>query len=187
MKTIIVTVLTIALGLAVAGCGDDGGSPAAPKNKDVSTVTTFESGLEGWSTDVTSIDWGSAVWSSHNDGCVKLDGVGNSDPAPNAWMQKEVALPANVTELHYKASAHDRGDGTGFLRVRLKDGNGDFHTLVELEKFESGPEGHEFLPRSASLTAFAGQTVTLYFELEDEDGGGNNQVYVDEIDIRRSN
>jgi hypothetical protein len=185
MKHVILSALAVTVVLAATGCSDDKSSPAAPKS--TSDVTTFANDLDGWTANTSSVDWGSAVWSSLNGGCVKLDGVGNNDPEPNAWIEKQVTLPASVTTLHYKASAHDRGVGTGSLRVRLKDEGDALHTLVDWETFATGDEGLEFFARSASLSAYAGQTVTLYFELDDLDGGGNNQVYVDDIEIRRSN
>jgi hypothetical protein len=185
MKRFFYLVLVLATGIALAGCGKDKSSPAAPQ--DAGDVTTFDSDLDGWSAHTSSIDWGMARWIGGSGGCVELDGVGNNDPGPNAWIEKQVTLPAKVTSPRYKASAHDAGSGSGFLRARLKDEGDAYHTLVDWEEYDTGDAGYDCVARSADLSPFAGQTVTLYFELDDADGGGNNQVCVDDVDIRRSN
>ncbi len=49
---------------------------------------------------------------------------------------------------------------------------------------ERGPVNHfDFVHRSADISAFAGQSVTLFFEQGDNGPGSNEQRYIDNISI----
>jgi hypothetical protein len=184
MKTIFL-VLALAASLTVACGGDD--DPVAPTgtNQTALLTWTFDDDFDGWDSGTNSAGvWGTAQWSDHHDGCIKLDGVG-FEGEPNAWIHREIELPADAKTLSYESSAHDRGDGAVSLRVRLIDDNTDEHTLLDWEELETGDEGHEFFPRSLDISSFAGQTVTVYLEIGDIDGGGNNQRYLDTIAVKK--
>jgi hypothetical protein len=171
----------LALLLLLTACGDDDGPAGTPAPAGISF--DFTEDLEGWEVATSSVDWGKAQWLDRGRGLIHLDGVGDDDPGPNAWAWKVVELPAGARQLRFTSSAHDRGDGTGWLRVRLVDAGGISHNLVPLHVLQTGEEGFDFQERTADLSAFAGTSVTLYFELEDADGGGNNQRYIDVVEI----
>lgn len=160
--------------LIVPGCGDD--DPAAPATAALSW--TFDDDAEGWESG-TGTDWGSATSSR---GFLYLDGVGNTDDTPNAWFENTFTLPAGAKTVRFDTSAHDRGDGTGYLRLVLDVGD-QTHELMPLEAMDTGAEGYDWVERSAPVAAWAGQEVTVRFELDDIDGGGNNQRAIDNVEI----
>jgi hypothetical protein len=176
--------LPVSAALLLAGCSDDDDSPSAP-NDTTSTVlvsSQFREDLDGWTGGTHATNFGTVTWLDRGDGMVKLDGVG-FDGDPNAWIWKEIDLPKNATTLKISTSAHDRGDGAVSLRIRLVDADMTSHTILDWEEFDTGDEGFEFIPQSFDIAAFAGETVTFYFEIGDIDGGGNNQRYFEYIEI----
>lgn len=173
--------------VAVAGCGssDNPAKPTPPKASPVLMNWTFDSDMNGWSSETSQTTWGTVQWTGLGDGMVKMDGIGY-DGSPNGWMYREIDLPSNAALLRFDTSPHDRGDGAGSLRVRLVDANGDSHTLLDWEELHTdGVDGLDIVERKADISAYAGQTVTLYFDHADIDGGANNQRYVDNIEIRK--
>jgi hypothetical protein len=146
---------------------------------------TFDQDLDGWSTGVASTGlFNSVLWQSRDGGIVKLDGSdgGTSDGQPNSWMFRSIDLPADVTTLRFDTSPHNRAGATGALRVRLHDG-ATFHTLLNWEVL-TGIEGQLlWTSRQADIAAYAGQTVTIYFEQGDNDIGVNEQRYIDNVSI----
>jgi hypothetical protein len=185
-------VLTAGLLCIAVGCnGDD---PAGPGNTELFRWS-FGSDLEGWQTGADDAGgWGdvTVVNADRQDdppdeekGSVKLDGTG--DPGePNAWIHRGIALPAHARTLAYWAAGHNRNGGDAALRVRLVDGGGTSHTLADWEEF-TGSEGvHHWESRSVSIAAYAGQTVTLYFEQDDNGPGSHEQIYLDDIRILRN-
>lgn len=139
---------------------------------------TFDDGLEGWNTGYGDGDYDSAEW--HSDignppGSVELDGsdLGNSDGEPNAWMYRTITLPDHFNLLYFETRAAE----DGALRVRLVDGNGTSHVLLDWEVLA----GDDWRERTVNIGAFAGQTVTLYFEQGDNDVGIGEHRYVDNV------
>jgi hypothetical protein len=147
---------------------------------------TFHDGLQGWTLHKSSIDWSKAEWEGWGGGgMIELDAVGNNDPGPNAWAEHTFTMPAEARTLTYDRSAHNRNNGTTFNRVRLKDGSGTIHILQDWEQMSTGAEGLDWVSATRNIANYAGQQVTLYLEIEDQDGGGNNQTYWDNILITR--
>jgi hypothetical protein len=82
-------------------------------------------------------------------------------------------------------AGHNRDGADANLRVRLVDEGGTSHTLRDWEEF-TGSEGvRNWEERTVSIAAFAGQTVTLFFEQDDNGPGTHEQIYLDEIRILR--
>ncbi|MGH7586927.1 MAG: choice-of-anchor J domain-containing protein [Gemmatimonadales bacterium] len=183
-----------ALVLSLA-CSDDDG-PGGPSDDSVLLRWTFGEDLEGWSEGTTpsASSWGTVVVtdadalddpSDADEGSAKLDGVG--DPgSPNAWIHHaDLELPADATTLAWWAAGHNRDGANAALRVQLVDGNGDTHLLADWEEF-TGSEGvRNWEERSVSVAAYAGQTVALYFEQDDNGPGVHEQIYLDEIRVLR--
>lgn len=186
--------LLVCVGVAalvfVAGC--DGG---ATDSDSVLIRWTFGDDLEDWEAGTDqSGGWGDVAMSNHDalpdasdedDGSVKLDGTG--DPGePNAWIyNNDLALPDDAATLAYYAAGHDRDGGDSNLRVRLVDGSGTGHTLSDWEEFTGSEGEHNWEERMVSVAAYAGQTVTLFFEQDDNGPGSHEQIYLDEIRILR--
>ncbi len=185
MKTLIRTLFVILPMTLLFACSDDSSDPTGPAPDPVLFSWTFEEDLEGWTAETSSIDWGQARWTSNDGGIVQMDGVGNSDPGANGWVSRSIDLPSDATSLRFDTSAHNRNTGTGFLRVRLVDASAASTVLSDWEVMSTGAEGFDWESRELDVSAFAGQTVTLFFEVEDQDGGANNQRYVDNVEIRR--
>ena len=165
--------------LALSGCSKTT-EPAAEPEALISW--TFDADFDGWTDDASSTTSGSVVWLDREGGLVKFDGVGY-DGSPNAWMYIQVAVPAGARTLRYRHSAHDRNDGAGSLRIRLEPAGGPSVLLQDWVELSTGPNGFEFFGEMIDISSWAGSTVTIYFEHADIDGGGNNQRYVDDIEI----
>lgn len=183
----------LALGLTAA-CGDD--DPAGPANDTIIFRWTFGDDLEGWTggTTPSANSWGDVALANadalpdapdEDDGSVKLDGTG--DPGlPNAWIyHTDLALPADAATLAYYAAGHDRDGGNSNLRVVLLDEGGTNHTLADWEEFTGSEGDHHWEERVVSIAAYAGQTVTLFFEQDDNGPGSHEQIYLDEIRVLR--
>lgn len=135
----------------------------------------FSNDLEGWS------PMGSAIQLDREGGVVKLDGVG--DPGvPNASISRTIVLPATASTLRFRTSAHDRDGADAALRVRLET-NGQSTTLLDWEVLAGAEDVFLWHDRNVSLAPFAGQTVTLFFEQDDDGEGSHEQRYLDFIRI----
>lgn len=145
----------------------------------------FSTGFQGWEGDTSPSDFGTVVHLERSDGVIKLDGVDSPDNAePNAWIFRTVAVPADATTLEFDVSAHDRDGANALYRVRLTDGSGGGHTLIDWTA-KSGIEGSlTFSTVIADITAFAGQTVTLFLEQDGNAPGSHEQIYYDNVEIR---
>lgn len=85
-------------------------------------------------------------------------------------------LPPNATTLAFDTMANN----DGLLRVRLQRPDGTFVTLLDWE----GLTNHNvWTNRTASLTTYAGQTVTIYFEQNDGGLGSGEYRYVDNVAV----
>ncbi len=148
---------------------------------------TFEEDLEGWeegSADGES--WGTVRWQKFQGNVVKLDGTGERG-VPNAWIYQELSLPSSARTLRFRTSAHNRSGADSALRVRVVEGTSST-TLINWEvlKFTGSDGGDlDFVDREVSISSFAGKTVTLYFEQDDNGPGSNEQRYLDDILITR--
>jgi hypothetical protein len=126
-------------------------------------------------------DWGTVVHLDRSNGVMKLDGVdGGDNQEPNAWIERSVTIPASATMLDLDVSAHDRDGANALYRVRLVDGSGS-HTLIDWTE-KSGIEGSlTFSTVHASVSAWAGQTVTLFLEQDANAPGAHEQIYYDNV------
>jgi hypothetical protein len=150
---------------------------------------TFDADLEGWSRGTAgpegAANWGTVHWLDRNDGLVKLDGTG-SPARENAWLYRTFNLPTDIRTLQFDVSAHDRLDSDTSFRVRIV-ANGRSQTVLDTRLSHSGPEGDlSFATQDVDIAAYAGKTVTIYFEqndngLEGAFPGGDEEVYLDNI------
>ena len=166
-------------------CSEDDGSPVKSNGANTMLLGSgFDGGLDGWSDGTHASLFGTVTWLDREGGVVKLDGVG-FDGNPNAWISKQLALPADAKTLRTSTSAHDRNDGEVALRVRIVDDGQTSHTIQDWTGLKTEDQGFEFFPQTFDISAYAGQTVTVYFEIGDMDGGGNNQRYIDYIEVHK--
>lgn len=171
----------VAIALLLAACAT---SPATSPL----LLWTFDDDLEGWQTGSDDGDgWGTAQWrdwcgDDRDEGCVKLDGTGGSG-TPNAWIFRTLDLPPGATVLRALTTAHDRDGADSLYRVRLIDAGATEHVLIDWAE-SSGSEGeYSWFEIEAPVAAFAGTTVTLYFEGADNGPGTHEQRYYDDIGI----
>ena len=175
--------LGLALALLVAGCGSaPAGTPTTPL-----LAWTFDEDLEGWETGTTNDGWGTAEWrswcgSDRDRGCVKLDGTGGPGEA-NAWIVRTLTLPSAATTLRALTTAHNRDGADSLYRVRLVDANAVEHVLIGWSTSSGSEDAYQWLTIEAPIGAFAGTTVTLYFEGADNGPGIHEQRYYDDIAI----
>jgi len=164
---------------AATGCGDD--SPTQPADPGI--VFGFEDGFQDWDPGTTSNGWGNATWSDRGDGMVHLDGVGGPGDA-NSWVSREIALPSDATQVTYRVSGHDRRNGDSEFRVRL-EATGASTTVHDWEDIVGGVDGDfNWLTFTDDISAFAGKTVTVYFEQNDDGDGTDEHIYLDSISFK---
>jgi hypothetical protein len=151
-------------------------------------VWTFAEDLEGWQAGVTDGDgWGSADWrswcgSDRDRGCVILDGTGGAG-SPNAWIERTLTLPSNATTLRALTTAHNRNGADSAYRVRLVDAGNVEHVLIDWSSSSGSEDAYDWFSIEASIAAFAGTSVTLFFEGADNGPGFHEQRYYDDIGI----
>lgn len=142
----------------------------------------FGSSLQGWTGGTSGKYYDRALWTAsagNPTGALLLDGsdLGHSDGQPNSWFSRQIILPANATTLAFDTSA----DNDGLLRARLQLANGNFVTLIDWAGL-STPK--TWVQCSADLSAYAGQTVTLWFEQNDGGQGSGEYRYVDNVAVQ---
>lgn len=181
----------LALVTALAACGGDGGGPTGPGGSSGLLAWHFDRDLEGWDGGTAdSESWGSVQWQIWDDddpsGWVKLDGTGDA-AQPNSWISRSVDLPPDAATLRFRTAPHNRPGGDAALRVRLLDGAAD-QVLLDWDVIaHTGEDGGDLIwhDRSVSVAAYAGRTVTLYFEQNDNGPGSHEQRYIDDIVVTR--
>jgi len=139
----------------------------------------FALSAEGWQGATSGKTYDKAQWYStggNPGGRLLLDGsdLGNPDNAPNAWFRRQLILPANATALTFDTKANNDGR----LRVRLQRADGSFVTLLDWETLS---EPNVWVSRSADLTGFSGQTVTVVFEQNDGGQGSGEHRHLDNV------
>jgi hypothetical protein len=166
------TLLTVA-----AACGSD--RSTGPRE---TLEFRFESDLDGWSEGTTENGWGTVVWLSRQTGVVKMDGVGGPGQ-PNAWIYRELVVPARARTLTFRASAHDRTGGDTDMRVRVEQ-DGVSSTLLDWTRLEGVEGSLTWQNFSIGVSQLAGRTVVRFFEQRDNGPGSHEQLYVDDIVIQ---
>jgi hypothetical protein len=154
----------------------------------------FDSDLDGWTGGTAGApgdeNWGTVFRISRSgNGMAKLDGTG-SPGTPNSWIFQSVTLPASAQSLQFDVSGHDRQGADALLKVRMVTSGGT--SVVLMNQVITGVDGAlVFSTRTVNIAAFAGQTVTFYFE-QDDNGfqgqfpGAHEQIYLDNIQILRA-
>lgn len=142
---------------------------------------TFDLDNDGWGEGVTGN--GTVFHLEREGGVLKLAGTDDAVGSPNTWIFKQVALPPTAQSVFLRVSPHDRAGGTVAWRLRLVDAAGASHTLHDWEVL-TGAEGvHLWADRTLSLAAWAGTSVTLYVEQDDDGQHEHEHFYVSEIEI----
>jgi hypothetical protein len=141
----------------------------------------FGASAQGWFGQTLGGAFDKAVWTGTTGnpaGCLLLAGIDGAipDSNPNASFLRQVILPQNVQTLRFDS----RADGHGLLRVQIRDSAGALTTLLDWEQLSVTDA---WVTRSASLTNFAGQTVTIYFHQNDGGPGSNPTRYVDNVSV----
>jgi len=144
----------------------------------------FASTLQGWAGGTSGKPYDRAYWTStygNPSGALLLDGsdMGQPDSQPNSWFSRQIILPANATAVSFDT----RADNDGLLRVRLQPPGGGYVTLLDW----SGLTTHNtWVNRTADISLYAGQTVTLWFEQNDGGRGSGEYRYIDNVVISTS-
>lgn len=140
---------------------------------------TFDSDFEGWIPGDLGGFYDSAMWQATDGnpgGCIALDGsdLGTPDGQANSWIELSLSLPTTAKRLHFDTSANVDGE----LRVVARDSlGGELQTVLDWEVL-AGPE---WRAREADIRAFAGREATFYFEQGDNDIGGGEHRYIDNV------
>jgi hypothetical protein len=148
------------------------------------TQWTFDNDTQGWAGVTAGGEYDRADWVAspgNPGGALRLDGsdLGIPNDQPNAWFSQQISLPSNAATLTFDTRGSDDGDKGGKLRVRLMTSGGASVTLLDYERVI----GPTWASRSVDISAFVGQTVTLYFEQNDNQFGIGEQRYIDNVRI----
>ncbi|WP_248924460.1 GxGYxYP domain-containing protein [Paenibacillus hamazuiensis] len=143
---------------------------------------TFENDMEGWAAGARGTKSGSAKWvfNGHPGGGIFINGPGKDESKPNAWMSRAFELPSDAKTLEFEDRTRSENHG-GKLRVRVKDAAGTMHVLRDW----SLDRGNAYVKRSVDISRFAGQRVEVYFEQVASDKGDSEQIYLDNIVIKK--
>lgn len=144
----------------------------------------FDSSAQNWFAQTAGGAADQALWSStagNSKGALVLNGsdFGKTNSTPNAFFARQIILPVNATDLTFQT----RADNDGLLCVQIRGTNGSLATLLDWEKLAAT---NVWQTRSTSLTNYAGQTVTLYFEQNDGGQSSSKARYLDNITISTS-
>jgi hypothetical protein len=118
------------------------------------------------------------------DQAVRLSGVGGAGRR-NSAISKSIALPADATSLTFKASAdlgHDLADSNLTVKVVTDSGS----TTLLTRDYSNTTDELLFTEESLDISAFAGLTVTIVFEQNDNGDGLHEHIYLDDIGIGTS-
>lgn len=146
---------------------------------------TFSADAEGWEvgTKPNPSVSDKARWNRHGNpgGSLFMDGSDfrqqETPEEPNSWFSAEVDLPSNAKYLRFQTRASDP-EHDGALRVRVKDEDG-WDTVMDWRVLS----GEEWVTREVDIGNWAGQSVTLRFEQDDNDEGVGEMRYVDNVEI----
>lgn len=163
---------------------------------------TFDSGLDGWSgghvgRKGSTSDWGTVGWSAVHGGSIKLDGEGRRDTQGhvNAWISKEIQVPSGPWTLTFQVSAQKAVGADADLVVYVVDLAGGQTTLpLQLDEIVVGrPDRYVFTQRSIDLSPWAGQTIRVFIEQNDngflnsegvrEFHGHHEELFIDNVRI----
>ncbi|MGY8778978.1 MAG: hypothetical protein ACKVIN_12775, partial [Longimicrobiales bacterium] len=102
----------------------------------------------------------------------------------NAWIYRLFSLPAGATVVRFDSSAHNRDGSDSELRVRLVDDAQVEYTLIDWSVQTGAQDQFNFMEVSADISAWAGQSVTIYIEQGDNDVGIHEKRYIDNVIVR---
>jgi hypothetical protein len=158
-----------------AAAGGAGGEPAFRELR-----FTFDGGLEGWQLASAGGKYDSAAHIAtigNPGGSIILNGsdIGVVDANPNAWAFRSVDVPEGAAFVVFDT----RAQNDAALRVRLVDDSGSSHTVLDWQLLSGG----DWMTLTFAVVSWAGQTVTLYFEQDDDGEGVGEHRYVDNVRI----
>lgn len=194
VATALVIATNVAIGAGVTHLGASSANAADPLGE-ILLESNFDDGnLDGWSRGSSGLkgtdeNWGTVHtidWPGGHVQVIQLDGLGGRNH-PNSWIFRQIDVPAAAKTLTFDTAGHDRAGSDAELRVRVV-GNGASVTLLdEIEHGCAGCKG--FHGRSIDISAWAGKTVTFFFEQNDNGSHGvfpgvNEQILLDNIRIR---
>ena len=141
----------------------------------------FAVSAQGWEGSTSGYPEDEASWTNtigNPSGALLLDGshFGLANTNMNSWFTRQIILPPNATTLSFDTLAVN----DGLLQLQLQPPVG---SLVTLLPWAGLPATNTWFTLTASLTNYAGQTVTLYFEQMDGGQGNGESRYVDNVDV----
>jgi hypothetical protein len=146
----------------------------------------FENGsFGGWTKGVAgaqgAANWGKVKIKEHDgDHFVELDGTGGTGK-PNSWIKQAIEIPEAATTLIFDYSAHDVAGANAALKVRIVS-DGSSTTLFSVIASQAS-DSYDWQTKSLDISRWAGKTVTIYFEQNDNGPGQHEQIVLDNIEI----
>ena len=141
----------------------------------------FASSAQGWMGYTSGWPYDEAYWANtlgNPPGALLMDGSHLGFPVTdmNSWFTRQIILPPNATALSFDTLAVN----DGLLQVQIQPPSGG---LVTLLPWAGLSPANSWFTVTASLTNFAGQTVTLYFEQLDGGQGSGEARCVDNVQV----
>lgn len=141
----------------------------------------FGSSAQGWVGYTSGWPDDQAYWTNtigNPPGGLLMDGshLGAQDTNMNSWFTRQIILPPNANTLSFDTLAVN----DGLLQVQIQPPAGG---LVTLLPWAGLSPANTWFTLTASLTNFAGQTVTLWFEQLDGGQGNGEARYVDNVQV----
>lgn len=188
-RTLTASAAAVCLAIALVSCGDETG-PTGPDPLELPITWEFDGGLEGWTLGSrTSGDGGGSAIHDAGGSSVVLSGHGAPGTA-DAWMSRQVTLPDGAAgevwiDVAGMADCLLRDEGDTHARITVTPSNGST-TIVE-DWRRVAPADMPVVIVGGSLEQFAGETVTITIEQDDEgeqeEGGETESVCVSRIEI----
>ena len=175
--------LVVATALIFAtGCGDDSDPPTG--GNDLPITWNFDAGLEGWSSGAAAAaGHGGSVSSSAGNVVMRAWGAPGE---PDAWITQSLTLPSAAYTIRVRAvsdCAEADPENDTYMRILLT-ASGSTTVLSDWQTINE----NAYQTQSADLDAFAGETVTLRIEMDDEGGqeddlASGEMLCIDQIQI----
>ena len=167
-------------------------APSAPSNAVTPSATaslvsngTFESGLSGWTTGGVVTPTVSTT-QSHSPTHSAFLGSSGNEPSGDSFIQQTVGIPAGTSTLsfwYYPTSTDTICSGAACVydweEAQIRSTTGT--TLASVMKLDSNAQA--WTQVTFNTSAYAGQTVVLWFNVHQDGGGDPTSIYLDDVSL----
>jgi hypothetical protein len=148
----------------------------------------FENGLSFWSSGGIVVPTTSTAKPHSGSSSALLGTLTGTEPAGDSWVSQTVTVPATATLTFWYWSASTDGICSGSAcqydwdEAQIRSTSGA--TLATV--FKSNTNAQAWTQVSYDMSAYAGQTVVLWFNVHQDAGGDPTYMYLDDISLTGS-